>query len=172
VYYKNRKEYRSFVKHYGDDTSGSNKQHESDNEVIFLNLNKTPNNVSSIAVVLNAFTGEKLSKVPNLKCRIYSGNPGEVQDILGTFDISEQSNLKTTSVIVGYFNKDLNNEWSFIAVGEASNAHRFEQLQQSFSMINLKPKIIKDTKILGSTLSSTETLKSILSRIKTYFLKG
>jgi tellurium resistance protein TerZ len=139
VYYGNREMVKSYVKHYGDDTSGSNKQHESDNEVIFLDLEKTPIDVTSIAVVLNAYTGEKLSRVPNLKCRVYSGKPGEVQDVLGTFDISEQGKLNTTSVVVGYFEKDESAEWYFRASGESLQAHRIDQLKDSFS----KPRTIE-----------------------------
>ena len=134
VYYGNRTECREYVKHYGDDTTGSNKQHESDNEVIFLQLDKIPERVTSVAVVLNAYTGEKLSRVPNLKCRVYSGKPGEVQDVLGTFDITDQDSLKTTSVVVGYFEKDASNEWNFRADGEALQAHRVEQLKNAFNM--------------------------------------
>jgi stress response protein SCP2 len=133
VYYGNRTESREYVKHYGDDTTGSNKQHESDNEVIFLKLDKIPARVTSVAVVLNAYTGEKLSRVPTLKCRVYSGKPGEVQDVLGTFDISEQGKLNTTSVVVGYFEKDSANEWNFRADGEALQAHRIEQLKHGFN---------------------------------------
>lgn len=133
VYYGNREPKRSYVKHYGDDTTGSNMQHESDNEVIFLNLMRTPIEVTSIAVVLNAYTGEKLSQVPNLKCRVYSGKPGEVQDILGTFDISEQAKLDTTSVVVGYFEKDESKEWIFRASGESLQAHRIIELRDDFN---------------------------------------
>jgi stress response protein SCP2 len=133
VYYGNREEGRLYVKHYGDDTTGSNKQHASDNEVIFLRLDKIPERITSVAVVLNAYTGEKLSLVPNLRCRVYSGKPGEVQDVLGTFDINDKKSLTTTSVLVGYFEKDSVNEWSFRAVGEALKAHRVEQLKNVFN---------------------------------------
>lgn len=133
VYYGNREEGRLYVKHYGDDTTGSNKQHASDNEVIFLRLDKIPERITSVAVVLNAYTGEKLSHVPNLRCRVYSGKPGEVQDVLGTFDINDKKSLTTTSVLVGYFEKDSVNEWSFRAVGEALKAHRVEQLKNVFN---------------------------------------
>jgi tellurium resistance protein TerZ len=133
VYYGNRTETRAWCKHYGDDTTGSNKQHESDNEVIFINLSKVPPRVTSVAVVLNAYTGEKLSKVPSLRARVYSGKPGEVQDILGTFDISEQGSLNTTSVVVGYFNKNPEGEWTFDVSGLAIDAHRVDNLSNYFS---------------------------------------
>jgi len=131
MYYGNNKEYRAHGKHYGDDVTGSNKQHESDNEVILVNLNKVPRIINNIVVVVNAYTGEKLSKVPNLKTRVYSGEPGDVQDILGTFDVSDNSSLDTTSVVVGYL-KLVDHEWTFKASGENIQAHRIDQLKAFF----------------------------------------
>lgn len=167
AYYGNRNEIKSFVKHYGDDTTGSNKQHESDNEVIFLKLDKVPNLVTSVAVVINVFSGEKLSKVPNLRCKVYSGEPGDIQDILGVFDITESSSLKSTSVVVGYFNKDDNNEWVFVTSGESLNSHRHQELSQAFN----QPMIInqqgnEDISDIQCVISKS---KSFLNKLKGLF---
>ena len=131
VYYGNRNDVKKYCKHYGDDTTGSNKQHESDNEVIFMDLSELPEFIIEVAVVLNAYTGERLKRISNLKARVYSGKPGEIDEILGTFEITDNQ-IETTSVLVGKFVK-VSDEWSFNALGTALSAHRVSELAGVFN---------------------------------------
>lgn len=130
VYYGNRDRVKKYCKHYGDDTTGSNKQHESDNEVIFMDLSELPEFITEVAVVLNAYTGERLKRITNLKARVYSGKPGEIDEVLGTFEITDNQ-IETTSVLVGKFVK-VSDEWSFNAIGTAIHAHRVSELTEVF----------------------------------------
>lgn len=148
VYYGNRDRVKKYCKHYGDDTTGSNKQHESDNEVIFMDLNELPTEVVEVAVVLNAYTGEKLKKVPSLRARVYSGKPGSIEEVLGTFDISDNNEITTTSVLVGSFVR-VGDEWNFEAMGTELKAHRVGELTELFT--NAKTQ---------STSTSTESPRS------------
>lgn len=129
IYYGNKMS--DGIKHYGDDTTGSNKQHDSDNEVIYLNLAKISRTVNSIPVVIDSYTHHNLIKIPWLKIRIYAGKPGEVQEILGTFEVKSSSvkNIKEAySILIGEIYRDVV-EWKFKSVGKFYKANRLTEIR-------------------------------------------
>lgn len=162
MYYNNK--ISNYCKHYGDDTTGSNAQHESDNEVIFIQMNKIPEDIDTIAVVLNAYTGEKLSEVPSLKARVYSGEPGNIDEVLGTFDMSEHK-LSTTSVVVGFLKK-CGGEWSFSADGREVRAHHVSNLKNAF---DTDPELLQQTSVETKQISEPDTDNKLMSFIKRVF---
>jgi stress response protein SCP2 len=129
IYYGHQIARNDSVIHYGDDTTGFNKQHESDNEVIFIDLNKMDNGVDRILIYVDSYSGYKLSKVPNLKVRVYSGKPGRINEVLCSYEVTSDSS-SSYSMHIGEIYKTIAGEWEFKAVGEYRKENRLDQILQ------------------------------------------
>jgi stress response protein SCP2 len=153
IYYDKTTSNNNFCFHYGDDIDGKNKTHESDNELIYIDFSRINDNTNSIAIVLNNYTGGNLSEINNLKCRIYTGKPGEIDEIIYNFDINHHRNIDSQTVIIGYFIKDKNNLWSLKIENEELHAKNISEIQKHFS----------------SFLDNYKKENSIINKIKDFF---
>jgi tellurium resistance protein TerZ len=132
VYFGNLKSKDGSIKHSGDDLTGDLGGDDGlDNEIITVNFNTLPINVSHIAFVLNSFRGHDFGTIPFASIRIYEGTPTRVNEIFATFDIANGANFSGhVSMVMGVFYKK-NNEWKFNAIGEPTKDKILEETIQT-----------------------------------------
>lgn len=133
IYYDKTVSKNNFCIHYGDDTNGKENKHLSDNEIIYIDFSKINDNTNSIAIILNNYSGNSISKIKNLKCRIYTGKPGEIDEIILNFDINHHRNIESKTIILGYFVKNECFSWDLKIESEELHANNIEEIQKHFS---------------------------------------
>lgn len=122
IYFGNLQSGDGSISHSGDDRTGDLDGDDGlDNEIITVNLSRVPQNVKSVAVVLNSFQGQEFSSIPFASVRLYEGTPTRVDNIIADYNIANDAKFNgKVSMVLGvlYRNKD---EWKFRAVGEPTN---------------------------------------------------
>jgi tellurium resistance protein TerZ len=139
IYYEKTESLDGSCKHFGDDTSGFDKKHKNDNEVVYLNLKNLDIKIDTIAVVLNEYNGLNLNKIENLKCKIYSGKPEKIDELFHSFDINNHKDFDSTTTIIGYFDKNKEEmEWSFESKNKEMLSHQINSIKKSFENIEIE----------------------------------
>lgn len=108
--------------HTGDDLEGDQGGDDGlDNEIITVDLNKLPANVTQIFFFLNNVGKEDFSQIPYVKIRMYEGTPKRVNSVYAEYNVvSEPQYEGTTALIMSkLYKKD--NQWRFNAIGDAFN---------------------------------------------------
>jgi stress response protein SCP2 len=168
IYYGN-KSARGVI-HYGDDTTGSNKQHESDNEVIFVDLSKIDSKIDCIPVVIDSYSLHNLLDVPSLKIRVYSGKPGNVLEVLGSYEVEKETGVKGKkySILIGEFRKT-NEEWNFKSVGEYLNASRISEITDTINArYKSSARVVESIPVCNDGATEREN-KSLWQKIVSFF---
>lgn len=113
VYFNNLKSEDGSVTHSGDDRTGSA---PGDDETISIDLSKVPADVTSIAIGLDIFEGDKngttFGQVKNAGARVYNDADNTK---LAEFDLTEDAGAITTMVFAEIYRKDA--EWKVRALG-------------------------------------------------------
>lgn len=107
------------LKHSGDDLEGDKGGDDGlDNEIITVELNKLPSDVSQIFFFLNNCGKEDFSQIPYAKIRMYEGTPTSVKDVFAQYDVSSESQYSgKRALIMGKLYKK-EGAWKFHAIGE------------------------------------------------------
>ena len=120
------------LRHSGDDRKGDIGGDDGlDNEIISVNLNLLPPNVTKIFFFINIYLnpGQNIdfSKVPYAKIRMYEGTPTRVQQVHSQYDIvTDNSYAGKGALILGkLYNR--NGDWKFDAIGDPTNDQIFVQ---------------------------------------------
>jgi len=108
------------VVHKGDNRTGEG---NGDDEQIKVSLQRLPQNVKHIAVVVNSYTGQTFEKVANAFCRVVDQSSKETC----RFTLSEQGSH--TGVFIGLLTHD-NNEWHFASKGVPISGRTVQDLSQ------------------------------------------
>jgi len=117
------------IHHHGDSTTGSEKDQysDADDEVISIDLDKVPKNVSCIAFIVNIY-----------KCADRSQNFGQVRDlhirltekttnhVMAQYNASSHKYTDTGMIIGAAFRTG--SQWSFKAIGESMYVDSLEEL--------------------------------------------
>lgn len=122
----------SSIHHSGDDRVGDTGGDDGlDNEVILVDLAKVPSTVDQIVFVLNSFRGQDFANIPFASIRIYEGTPSRVDNVVATFDITNDATFKgKVSMIMGKLYRH-GGEWKFTSLGESTDDKRLEQTLQT-----------------------------------------
>lgn len=172
IYYNNKT--NKYIKHFGDDLTGNKKQHESDNEVIYVSFEKAPKEINRLVVYIDSFKGQELKKVPNLKIRLYTGKPGEPNEILCSF-VADDLKSNAKGLISGEFVK-INEEWTFNSIQESFTTNRInsasDNVKSYVEKIYLKEMVGDASKVIKEVKKEVfETSISIGSKIANFFKK-
>lgn len=119
VWFNQLKSQCGSILHSGDDRVGDTGGDDGeDNEVIQINLNKVPDNVTTLALVLNSFTQQNFGVIPFAGIRIHSGKAG-AGSVFATFDVANDPTFSgKVSMIMGSVYRN-NNSWKFRSIGAA-----------------------------------------------------
>ena len=119
------------LKHSGDDLKGDTAGDDGlDNEIIVVDLGKLNDNVQEIFFFLNNVGKEDFSQIPYSKLRMYEGTPTKVKEIFASYNVSSEPNFKNKkALIMGKLIKT-NNNWNFVAIGDAVEDHFLGQTIQ------------------------------------------
>lgn len=116
--YSVREIFDSAVIHYGDNRDGEG---DGDDEVLTINLNAIPNNVTKLVIGVNIFeakASDNFGQVRNAFVRVFNTNTGEEKL---RYDLSEDfSVFQGMNVAEIYRN---NGEWKFNALNPATNGY-------------------------------------------------
>ena len=104
VYHKNLRSRDGNIIHYGDNRTGIG---EGDDEVMSVYLSNLPQNVASLAVIVNSFKGNSMVGLRSAFIRLFDDNKLIGCHVLG-------QGTETVGLLLGYFRKDyVNNRWLF-----------------------------------------------------------
>ena len=113
IFYGNLEHSSGAVKHMGDNLTGSG---DGDDEQIFIDLTKIPDNVSKIAFTVTIYDADvrrqNFGQVSNAFIRIVDDTTGSE---LIRYDLAEDFSIET-AVVVGELYKH-NGQWKFNAIG-------------------------------------------------------
>ena len=117
IFYNNLSSVDGSVVHQGDNRTGDG---DGDDEKIFIDLTKLPENIKKIAIVVTIDSadvrGQNFGMVDNAYCRLVNDETGEEE---ARFDLGEDFSLET-AVVIGEVYK-YNNDWNFRAIGQGFN---------------------------------------------------
>lgn len=123
------------IHHSGDDREGDVGGDDGlDNEIISVDLNSIDPKVEYMVSILNNYTHQKFSDIPNIELRIYSNSSGrknDVQDVLCSYKLDNNSEYaKSESIILGHFYKH-NGMWKFSADGLGTSERSIDEISKN-----------------------------------------
>jgi tellurium resistance protein TerZ len=122
VYYRQLVSKDGSIQHSGDDRSGDSVSDDKDNELIYINLEKVSQQVSTIFLYLNSYKKQDFAVIPYSKIRIIEGSLKNIKSIFAQFDLSaDKKFVGYTSMIMGKLVRK-NTGWEFVAIGEPIRA--------------------------------------------------
>ena len=119
VYFGQLKSRDGSVSHSGDDRTGDVDGDDGlDNEIITVELNQVPADVTHVAILLNSFQGQDFASIPFATVRLYEGTPTRVDSILANYNIANDEKFSgAVSMVLGILYRH-NTGWKFKAVGD------------------------------------------------------
>ena len=104
IYHKNTRSKDGNIIHLGDNRTGIG---EGDDEVLTINLRNLPQNVASLAVIVNSFKGNSMIGLRSAFIRLFDDDKPIGCHILG-------EGTETVGLLLGYFRRDVaNKSWLF-----------------------------------------------------------
>lgn len=107
VWFRQLKSKCGSVKHTGDNQTGMG---DGDDESIYIDLTKLPENVEHLAFTVNSFRGQTFNEIENAFCRVLDQKGEE----LARYKLSEQG--EHTGIMISSLTRD-SGEWKFTAQG-------------------------------------------------------
>lgn len=107
------------ISHSGDDLTGDvGGDDGKDNEVISIDLERIPDNIKTLALVLNSFRKQDFANIPFANIRIHDGTGS----VFGTFDIANDASFagRISMIMASVYRH--NGAWKFRSIGEAIDA--------------------------------------------------
>jgi tellurium resistance protein TerZ len=112
------------VLHTGDNLTGEG---EGDDEVINVDLQAVPANVTQLVFTVNSFTGQDFSQIENAFCRLVDESTGQE---LARYDLSGAG--QHNAQIMAKVSRD-GQGWSMTAIGATATGRTFQHLLPSVS---------------------------------------
>ncbi|GAB1340354.1 TerD family protein [Streptomyces sp. E-15] len=109
------------VRHLGDNLTGGAGA-GSDDEVILVDLGRSPGHVDNVVFVVNSFTGQSFAEVQNAFCRLVDENSGQE---LARYTLSGGGAY--TAQIMAALHRT-GGGWQLKAIGEPADGRTFEDL--------------------------------------------
>lgn len=133
VWFRQLKSKCGSINHSGDDRTGDTGGDDGqDNEVIKVNLNQVPSNVTTLALVLNSFSQQNFGEIPFAGIRIHNGKAGSGSEF-AKFDVANDPTFGgKVSMIMGSVYRH-NNSWKFRSIGAAIGERDLEASLAAFS---------------------------------------
>lgn len=107
------------VKHSGDNRTGDG---AGDDEVIYVDLDRVPQNVKTLVFTISSFRGQTFKKVDNAYVRVVD-QQSNVE--MGKYNLTEMGDF--TSLIVSKLYRH-NGEWKFKAIGEPCHGATIQEI--------------------------------------------
>lgn len=119
VWFRQLKSKCGSIVHSGDDRTGDTGGDDGeDNEVIKVDLNQVPSNVTTLALVLNSFSQQNFGEIPFAGIRIHNGKAGSGSEF-AKFDVANDPTFAgKVSMIMGSVYRH-NSSWKFRSIGAA-----------------------------------------------------
>ncbi|MDL4817993.1 TerD family protein [Actinomadura opuntiae] len=112
------------VQHTGDNLTGAG---EGDDEVINVDLQSVPANVTQLVFTVNSFTGQDFSQIENAFCRLVDETTGQE---IARYDLSGAG--QHNAQIMAKVSRD-GQGWSMTAIGATATGRTFQHLLPAVS---------------------------------------
>lgn len=124
VYFGRKQSSNGAIQHSGDDRSGDiGGDDGKDNETITVDLARIPEEVKSIAFVIDSYTHIDFDSIPYAGIKVYEGAPKQPGAVLAKYEIAHDAKFKgSVSMILCKVYRH-NNAWKFQAIGEPTKAN-------------------------------------------------
>ncbi|MEU6748797.1 TerD family protein [Spirillospora sp. NPDC046719] len=113
------------VQHTGDNLTGAG---EGDDEVINVDLQNVPANVTQLVFTVNSFTGQDFSQIENAFCRLVDETTGQE---IARYDLSGAG--QHNAQIMAKVSRD-GEGWSMTAIGATASGRTFQHLLPAVSV--------------------------------------
>lgn len=116
------------IRHSGDDRVGDADGDDGlDNEVILVELDRVPSNVSYIVFILNSYSHQNFKQIPYARLRIFEGNARRVDNVLASY---EATNMDGEAIVLGHmYRKD--GWWKFKADGVCTHEKSINEISMN-----------------------------------------
>ncbi|MFD0686685.1 TerD family protein [Actinomadura fibrosa] len=112
------------VQHTGDNLTGAG---EGDDEVINVDLQRVPANVTQLVFTVNSFTGQDFSQIENAFCRLVDESTGQE---IARYDLSGAG--RHNAQIMAKVSRD-GQGWTMTAIGATATGRTFQHLLPAVS---------------------------------------
>ncbi|MBD2899709.1 TerD family protein [Spirillospora sp. NPDC000708] len=113
------------VQHTGDNLTGAG---EGDDEVVNVDLQSVPANVTQLVFTVNSFTGQDFSQIENAFCRLVDETTGQE---IARYDLSGAG--QHNAQIMAKVSRD-GDGWSMTAIGATASGRTFQHLLPAVSV--------------------------------------
>ncbi|WP_433139033.1 TerD family protein [Actinomadura nitritigenes] len=113
------------VQHTGDNLTGAG---EGDDEVVNVDLQSVPANVTQLVFTVNSFTGQDFSQIENAFCRLVDEATGQE---IARYDLSGAG--QHNAQIMAKVSRD-GDGWSMTAIGATASGRTFQHLLPAVSV--------------------------------------
>ena len=120
VWFVNKGEWNGALRHMGDNVTG---QGEGDDEQIYVDLDRLPNEVASLVFTITSYRKQKFTDVRNAFCRLVDTATGNE---LVRYNLSEAE--PTTGVVMAMLRRTGGNNWEMRAIGEFAEGRTVQDL--------------------------------------------
>lgn len=130
VYFGQLKSRCGAIHHSGDDLTGDIGGDDGrDNEVISIDLNRIPANITRLGLVLNSFRKQDFADIPYANIRIHDGSGS----VFGTFDVANDASFsgKISMIMASVYRHG--ESWKFRSIGEAVDDRDLKSTLVTFS---------------------------------------
>jgi stress response protein SCP2 len=120
VWFVNKGEWNGALRHMGDNVTG---QGEGDDEQIYVDLDRLPNEVASLVFTITSYRKHKFTDVRNAFCRLVDTATGKE---LVRYNLSEAE--PTTGVVMAVLRRTGGRNWEMRAIGEFADGRTVKDL--------------------------------------------
>ena len=120
VWFVNKGEWNGALRHMGDNLTG---QGEGDDEQIYVDLDRLPNEVASLVFTITSYKKQKFTEIKNAFCRLVDTATGNE---LVRYDLSGAE--PTTGVVMAMLRRTRGTTWEMRAIGEFADGRTVKDL--------------------------------------------
>jgi stress response protein SCP2 len=120
VWFRNLGEYRGAIRHAGDNLTGEG---ESDDEQIYVDLDRLPAEVASVVFTITSFGGQPFTEVARAFCRLVDARTNQE---LVRYELSNAE--PRSAVVMAMLRRTAANTWEMRAIGEFHDARTAKKL--------------------------------------------
>lgn len=120
VWFMHTKEFRGALVHQGDNLTGNG---DGDDEVINVDLNALPPQVTHLVFTINSFSGQKFTEVRNAFARLVDANTGQE---LVRFSLTESQ--PATGVVMAALSRTTAGPWEMRGIGQFADGRTVKKL--------------------------------------------
>ena len=115
------------ITHSGDNLTGAG---DGDDETIFVDLNRVPNNVEQIVFTVNSFRGQTFDKVKNCFCRLVDTVSGQE---ISMYKLAEKGASNTGLIMAKLYRH--NGNWKMGAIGNPCNGRTIGDIAREVAAV-------------------------------------